>query len=108
MVGSVPDGLVVEVVLVVLVVDVVALVIAVAVVVVVLEVVLIVVVVVAVVIVMVVVSVVFGVVDDLVWTTINAVTERTTKRVLGGNSIVKIWPKSSFSLRCIELELFDH
>ena len=39
----------------------------------------------AVVIVVVVASVVFGVVDDLVWTAINAVAERTTKRVLGGD-----------------------
>ena len=37
----------------------------------------------------------------VVWTTMNAVTERTTIRILGGNSIVNIWPKISFSLRHI-------
>ena len=42
--------------------------------------------------VLVVVVAVFGVVDKVVWTTINAPTERTTNRMLSQNSIVKIWP----------------
>ena len=40
----------------------------------------------------VVVVAVFGVVDKVVWTTINVPTERTTNRMLSQNSIVKIWP----------------
>ena len=48
--------------------------------------------------VLVVVVAVLGVVDK-VWTTMNAATERTANRMLGQNSIVKIWQKNS--LRCI-------
>ena len=43
--------------------------------------------------VLVVVVAVLGVVDK-VWTTMNAATERTANRMLGQNSIVKIWQKS--------------
>ena len=46
---------------------------------------------------------VLGVVDK-VWTTMNAATERTANRMLGQNSIVKIWQKN-FLLGV--LQIFD-
>ena len=42
---------------------------------------------------------VLGVVDK-VWTTMNPATERTANRMLGQNSIVKIWQKNFFEVYC--------